>query len=97
MSRLGSVEGLCYMGRMLLFFRCYGYSEANRAANDALVHGASATAPHILQAHGDSKESAMLISHFINHVFAANVVACCDSLKNELGQCCERSAVKLQL
>ena len=37
-------------------------------------------------AHGDSKESAMLISHFINHVFAANVVACCDSLKSELGQ-----------
>ena len=86
MSRLGFVEGLCYMGRMLLFFRCYGYNEAASAANDPLHHGASVTAPHIWKAYGDSKESAMLISHFINHVCTANVVACCDSLKSELGQ-----------
>ena len=73
-------------GAYVALLCCYGYSEATNAANDPLHHGASVTAPYIQKAYGDSKESAMLISHFVNHVFAANVIACCDSLKSEMGQ-----------
>ena len=67
-------------------FCCYGYSEARNAANDPLYHGASVTAPHMQQAYGDSKESAMLMSHFVILVFSANVIPGCDSLKSKLGQ-----------